>query len=175
MLNLDMDEVLVGLVQGINKSCRGGRPLTLLPGIYDLNDIFNFDAVGRIECATAHWWANLPRTPWASDLVECILERFEPSQIRILTRYVSPACAAGKIVWMKSNYPRISNQITLVSGDKSFACQAGDILIDDYTPNIDAWCGHGILVPQTWNTLHGTDVMTHIENALSCIRDTEHG
>lgn len=175
-VNIDMDGVLVDLVGGVNRSYRHSRPLEL-KGDYDLNKIFNFDAMNKIENATSTFWANLPREPWASDLVECILDRFLPSQIRVLTKYVSPACAAGKIVWMKYNYPRIAEQIVLVSNDKEFACNPNDILIDDYAKNTSAWRargGYAITVPQPWNIVSG-DPMTHIERELNLYRDTGHG
>lgn len=175
VLNLDMDGVLVDLLMGLHRS-HSRRPLVTPCGTYDFSEILGWQP--RWSSYTATWWANLPRTEWASDLVECIMSRYEASQIRILTKYVSPACAAGKIVWMKSNYPKITEQIVLVSHDKEFACNTGDILIDDYDPNVAAWRKHGgigITVPQPWNSLHGHDVMQHIERELNYARDTEHG
>lgn len=175
ILNLDMDGVLVDLLMGLHRS-HSRRPLTVKPGTYDFTKILGWTP--RWEMYTAHWWANLPRTEWASGLVEMLLDRFEPSQIRILTKYNSPACAAGKIVWMKCNYPRIAEQIVLVSDDKSFACNTGDILIDDYEKNIEAWCavgGLGVTVPQPWNKYHGSDVLAHVEGTLNGYRDTGHG
>lgn len=174
-LNLDMDGVLVDILMGLHRS-RSRRPLTIKPGSYDFSYLLGWEPQWQKYSAT--WWANLPRTDWASDLVECVMSRFMPSQVRILTKYVSPACAAGKLVWMKSNYPRITEQIVLVSHDKDFACNPGDILIDDYGKNIVAWRargGIGITVPQPWNELHGMDVMPHIERELDYARDTGHG
>jgi 5'(3')-deoxyribonucleotidase len=175
MLNLDMDGVLVDLLAGLHRS-RSRRPLIVKPGTYDFSEILGWNP--QWDKYSATWWANLPRTEWASDLVEAIIERYMPSEVRILTKYVSPACAAGKLVWIKANYPRIAEQIVLVSHDKDFACQKNDILIDDYEGNTVPWSkkgGYSILVPQPWNSLHGNDVMQHIERELDAIRDTEHG
>lgn len=176
--NIDMDGVLVDLITGMNKSVRHGRKLIVPMGTYDFNEIFGCDVVKKMTLASANWWANLPRTSFASDLVELVLDRFEVSSIRILTKYISPSCAAGKIVWMKYNYPKIAEQIVLVADDKSFACRGDDILIDDHDGNIDTWraCGGiGILVPAPWNKLGNADPMPAIETQMRGIGDTDHG
>lgn len=172
MINLDMDGVLVDLMGGVNYSFYGGHMPTQTE--YGLSDFANT----RLSVASPHWWANLSPEPFATELVSVLLTAYTPSQIRILTKYVSPMAAAGKIVWMKSNFPYLSEQITLVSHEKSFACRRGDILIDDYDNNISAWNavgGFGITVPQPWNKARGLPVLQTVIGALDDHRDTEHG
>lgn len=178
IINIDMDGVLVDLTGSINDSVRRGRPLTIPMGVYDLNTIFGLDIEKKLAVASDTWWANCKRTSFATDLVELVMDRFEASSIRILTKYVSPACAAGKIVWMKYNYPRIAEQIVLVSDDKSFACRGDDILVDDYEKNINTWRavgGIGILVPAPWNSYGNADPMVAIEQQMRGIKDSYHG
>jgi 5'(3')-deoxyribonucleotidase len=101
-------------------------------------------------------------------LVEVILDYWDDSGICVLTHAVTPAAAAGKIVWMKLNFPILAHRILIVTGPKSVVRPGyADILIDDCDENIRLWePGYGITVPQTWNKLHAVDVLPHVEAQL---------
>jgi hypothetical protein len=159
-----MDGVLVDLISGIGKPDH--------PSFYKLEDMYNRKI--DISDYDSTWWAALPRTPFASDLVEAVLDTGYP--VRVLTKACSPASAAGKIRWMQEHFPRFNN-IAVIVGDKAQYAKSLDILIDDYRLNISEWIlagGYGITVPQPWNGLT-VDVMEHVEGMLRGYRDTEHG
>ena len=89
------------------------------------------------------------------ELIEYACNTFD--DVRILTKYVSPNCAAGKAAW-DSPVP-----IILTPHDKMFAWEKNSILIDDKPGN---WSSRQILVPADWNDLSGEPVMAFIKEQL---------
>lgn len=178
MIYLDMDGVLVDLHAGIHKALGRKRPMVLKPGIWDLDDLFGRKI--KLDEYSIEWWANLPRTSFASDLVECLLAHEKPSNIFVCTKPASPYSAAGKMVWMAYNYPMLAERMIICRGSKALSVnpKADDILIDDYDLNNKHWKeagGFAITVPQPWNGMHGTPEVEHVERELRSFREQSHG
>jgi hypothetical protein len=94
---------------------------------------------------------------WTEDgkRIVALLEPFKPC---ILSASLMPQATAGKLLWLKSNYPATvkDGRAIIVSGHAGKAAIAGPgkILIDDKNENIDEWeaaGGIGILYPRPWN------------------------
>lgn len=178
MIYLDMDGVLVDLVAGIHKSLNRKRPMVIKKGCWDLDELFGRKI--ELDNYSIEWWANLPRTAFASDLVESLLAHFKPGDIHICTKPSSPYSAAGKMVWMTYNYPVLAENMLIVKGSKARACNPGptDVLIDDYDVNNQEWKeagGYAITVPQPWNGMHGMPEVEYVESQLKCYIDERLG
>ncbi len=170
MIYLDMDNTLVNLNLGIHKALGRKGAMVTKPGTYDLNIIFGTPI--DLTQYSSDWWANLPRTDWASDLVECVMAHFQPSDICVLSAInpLAPRSMTGKLLWLRDNYPFLAERVVLTTVPKEVCCHGlNDVLIDDYDLNNKHWkeCGgFAITVPQPWNGLHGAPVIEHIEHEI---------
>lgn len=129
------------------------------PGCYDIEESFPHISTKELwehpSIKHPEFWADLPRTPWADELMEFILSKFPKDQICFLTMPVlDPQCAAGKMKWFKRHYPSFK---FLIGTSKKFCAGPGKWLLDDSDKNVTEFNKHGgkgILFPRVWNNLH---------------------
>lgn len=119
------------------------------------------------EIATSEFWANLPLTPWADELMEIVKSRF--NRIAFMTQCTGTAgCAAGKWEWMDRRFPSIPR---CVVDQKRWLASPGAVLIDDSDGNVQMWQRYGgdaVLFPRVWNRLfeQKNDPLGHVRAQL---------
>ena len=139
------------------------------PGVCSIEEVTGLTAKAvwnHPEVTHKDFWASLPKTPWADDLLALLRRR--TSEICFLTKPVlDPGCAAGKMRWFKKHYPGVK---FLIGTSKKFCAGPGKILIDDSEENVDEfneYGGRGILFPRVWNKLHSIgDPLAYIADQL---------
>lgn len=101
------------------------------------------------------FWAELPLTPWALDLIDLCTKYVHKSEIAICT---SPTkcgdCLAGKLDWIETYLPDWMHRQYLMTPRKAFCAAPGHVLIDDAYENTQAFQeaeGRAITFPQPWN------------------------
>jgi hypothetical protein len=97
------------------------------------------------------FWRNLPKYPWADDLVAAITAG---CKCYILTSIGGGACSAtGKIQWLQNHYPELAKS-AILTRRKEMLAAPGRVLIDDDPGNCQKWVergGWGILFPHPRN------------------------
>jgi 5'(3')-deoxyribonucleotidase len=73
------------------------------------------------------FWENLPKLPWADDLVGLCLRLYE---VHILTTPAVPECVPGKMRWLDRWYPILSDG-AIHTSEKYLLAGAGRVLVDD--------------------------------------------
>lgn len=102
-----------------------------------------------------NYWADLPKMPGADTLIT----HLRKYGFAILTGVPHQGGEKAKIqkrIWLKNHYGIEVDVICCFSKDKANYCQVGDILIDDWLPNIERWYqagGIGILHTSIEDTL----------------------
>jgi len=111
------------------------------------------------------FWANLPLTPEAGEILELAEARF--SQVCLLSNPMNkPQAIVGKIRWIERHFPHLPH---LLGSCKHFCASDGAVLIDDHDDNVEAFCeagGMGILLPRPWNKLHYLNPMEYLRRRL---------
>jgi hypothetical protein len=102
------------------------------------------------------FWEKLPWTEDGKQIVSLV----EPYKPTILTCSALSCAAAGKLEWLRREYPdTLKDKRVLISAGhvtKAAVAGPGKVLIDDKNENIDEWeatGGMGILYPRPWNRL----------------------
>jgi 5'(3')-deoxyribonucleotidase len=154
MIFLDVDGVLADSASEFYKV--HGRPDLNFKTIpqYDFSGTLGITyeqawADPRVACYD--FWRDLPKLPWADEVVEITKAK---GQIAFLTQPIrSPMCAAGKKAWMAEHFPDVP---FFICDKKVLLAREGLTLVDDYEKNVDAWNekgGRGILFPAPYNEL----------------------
>lgn len=121
-------------------------------------DVDGKELWGRID-QNPHFWENLPKLPYADELVRSLLSNFDQSDIDILTTpSMSDYCYTGKREWLRRNFPdqylwSYRNFNPLVK--KQDLARPGYLLIDDKPSNCEKWReagGVAILYPAPYNS-----------------------
>ncbi|MDA3962145.1 MAG: hypothetical protein PF961_15240 [Planctomycetota bacterium] len=103
----------------------------------------------RIDEAGARFWAELPETPWAQDLVTAARRAGE---VVIATAPSNdPGAAAGKVRWMQQRFGKRFRSFA-ITPRKDLLAAPGRLLIDDTPKHVDAFTAGGgaaVLMP-TW-------------------------
>lgn len=128
---------------------------------------------GDQRMAPASFWADLPKTPWADELMDLVSHYFKPAEQCFLTKPLpNSASAAGKQAWIERHYPQ---HHYLIGGGKHFCASPQRVLLDDADHNCDAFVAHGghaITFPRRWNSLHATaDPLAHVANELERLKE----
>lgn len=110
--------------------------------------------------ATIDFWANLPKTPEADELVELCEKSVGRENVCVMTApgYGDAAVRAmrGKQIWIQNNFPQFADKQVLYGKPKWFAASPWNILIDDSDSNVDKfreWGGNYVLFPRPWNRM----------------------
>lgn len=153
---LDVDGVVADLCGAL--AVRFKRPVSTWPrGDYDLSRILGFESHGALWNDLGHeFWAMLPLTPWARDLVSLVDAEFGCHRVVFVTvsELLDPGCASGKAVWLREHFP---GRAWFIGPNKAVLARPGALLIDDADVNVAAWQdrdGPAILLPARWNARH---------------------
>ena len=105
--------------------------------------------------STPNYWADLPKMPEADTLIN-YLKNYGFMILTGIPHSGSEKAQNEKRIWLKNHYGIETNIVCCFSKDKANYCQVGDILIDDWSPNIERWIkagGTGILHTSVDDTL----------------------
>jgi len=94
------------------------------------------------KCNSHEFWANIPRYPWAKDLVR-LVDRSGINFTFLTKAPMGTGAWSGKARWIESNFGAHQNKLWVVRGDKSIMAQKGYLLIDDKTSSIEGWRERG--------------------------------
>lgn len=121
-------------------------------------------------------WATIPKTSYADWLLTLCARLVGERNVFIATSTINtPACVAGKMMWLQSELPDWMRSQYLLTPRKYLVANSESLLIDDYSKNTDLFeanGGHTILVPRPWNCLKGEDVETQLILGLDRFFDT---
>lgn len=105
----------------------------------------------KIDGAGHDFWADMPKLPWAEDLVE-MLTRSRLTTILCTSPTLSDECNSGKVAWISKNFPQFHRQFMITPCKHLLR---GDfVLIDDSDDNVEKFRRNdhpAILFPQPWN------------------------
>ena len=100
------------------------------------------------------FWRDIPLTEEFHKLVPALLDLFGPDHIVIVSSPCqTPGCVEGKREWIRKWVPALKND-TFFGKSKHKLAGGRKILVDDHTPNVDAFRragGKAVLVPRPWN------------------------
>lgn len=151
----DLDGVLVDFVSAALQE-HGRANLEWPPGVWSMEEVLGLstDAFWQpIRQRGAAFWAELPRYPWAEELVAALEARF--GGITIATRPDEhPSSSHGKALFCTRHLP--GRPVAMLPA-KHLLSRPGRLLIDDSDHNVEAWRqagGEAILFPRRWNALH---------------------
>lgn len=152
---LDVDGVLADFV---------GATLNLLGRQEVFVDRWNFhEQLGmtanelwkKIDAAGHEFWANIPRLPWAHDVLNLLtihgLGGFVSDVILCTSPSLSDGCNSGKVAWIRKNFPEFSRRFMITPC--KYLLRGDFILIDDHDVNVKSFPDgqRTILFPQPWN------------------------
>lgn len=103
-----------------------------------------------------NYWYNLDKMPDADNLAN-YLKNFNYKILTGCPQLGFTKAVVEKNAWVKQNISPHLEVIACLTKDKTNYCQRGDILIDDWPPNIEAWekaGGIGILHTNAENTIN---------------------
>lgn len=139
----DMDGVLANLVRGLCKKYKIKAPKgQLIPQDFPAEDIGgSFSTIfNDLEKETSDFWTNLQPFDHTDQILRLIRECAPRDYYFLSSVVLTPACHYGKAEWIRRNIGRDALQrLILCCGNKSFACQPGDILIDDRRDHCNDW------------------------------------
>lgn len=111
------------------------------------------------------FWANLPKTEEADELVVLCEKLFGRENICILTApglgEAASKAIRGKQIWFEKNFPQFVDHQILFGKAKHFCASDKSILLDDNDKNIEKfreWGGLTCKMPRLWNTLWDVEV-----------------
>lgn len=157
MVFLDMDGVIADFVGSTCKAHGLESPYgnTNCLGIFEMEQCWGMSEEDFWKpLGTFEFWADMPKTPEADEIVDFLLCKFGKENICILTNpSFYDGCISAKKQWVKKNYPMLAGQM-LFGSQKQFLAGSGRFLVDDRDKNIQSFNkfgGHGITVPRPWN------------------------
>ena len=167
---LDMDGVITDFVGEVNE--RMGIPRDTIPSKWAWVEDFGFTLDQVNDWCTIDFWANLGWMPDGRDILRLVTSTFKPEQIYLLTAPMSnPGSYTGKALWVQKHLPEYSKRLIVTPAPKSLFARPDTLLIDDKDGNVEGFInagGNAILVPRSWNELHGWagDTYQVVKNSL---------
>ncbi len=143
MIYCDLDGVLADFNQTF-KDLTGKYP----------NEVSRHD-LWKVVSTIPNYWAILNVMPDGKELMS-FLSKYPYQILTGLPMNGYNKAEIEKCQWVRKNVSRDIKIICCLSRDKSLYCKAGDILIDDYAPNIHRWekaGGIGILHQNAADTI----------------------
>lgn len=143
-----------------------------VPGEYWLEEAFgitNSEAWQHPSVRDPKFWSGAPKTPWADELVDLIVEKAGGKKnVCFLTKpTLEPSCASAKVAWLSKHYGDIHY---LIGTSKKYCAGPGKTLVDDHDANVEEFTlhgGRGILFPRIWNSGHRiADPMAYLRSIL---------
>jgi 5'(3')-deoxyribonucleotidase len=94
------------------------------------------------KCRGEEFWVNIPVFPWAQDLVNLV--NANTKEWAFLTKAnLDDTCYQGKARWIRKHFPKHTERLWIVRGDKHIAASQDCLLIDDHPENIAGWLNAG--------------------------------
>jgi 5'(3')-deoxyribonucleotidase len=134
---LDMDEVLVDTTYNVMKYHN-------LPnfyrdpknhGIYYIHHLAKMKHEEMWHVLDADFWANLPKMPWANQMIETACKIVGANNVYILSAPIESAgCCFGKQQWIRKHFPFLSPNLILTCA-KHAAIAKNSMLFDDSENN----------------------------------------
>lgn len=123
-------------------------------GKFDIAETYGISAESFWEILERgdQFWCNMKPFPWANHLLSH-LEKIAPVTI-CTSPSLHEACPSQKLKWCNKHLGLRSNAV-MIGGRKYLMAKPGNLLIDDYDKNVNAFReagGHAIKVPSNWNT-----------------------
>jgi 5'(3')-deoxyribonucleotidase len=156
---IDMDGVLTDLIKAICARHNVPNPYlysTDYIGIWDTACVLGMSNTQFWSVTESHeFWANLPKTPWADEIISRAVKSYGWDRMRICS---SPALShwswSGKAAWIRKWYPKLSRKMRLMTDSKFELAKPGRMLLDDKPSAVYDWVGAGgcgIVIPADWN------------------------
>jgi len=166
---LDLDGVIVDLFErleevfNLQKGSLARKPYPCLPDSIDISEKIGMTQIDFwSKFNNIKFWENLPKFPWADDLVIACFSNNSIKDCYILTApsKIAYASASGKFGWLKKHYPYFSdNGKVIITNKKHMIAGKDRILVDDTIEKIEKFVeygGTGILFPQIYNKNYDT-------------------
>lgn len=156
---LDMDGVLADFVGGACQIHSRDNPYQDVchNGRYDIASILKMSNTEFWQPMGKDFWANLPLTAEALDLVDLVVGYFGLENVCILSSpNLNHESMMGKLIWIERHLPQFRRQF-LFGPRKQFCAAPNHVLIDDHDDNarnFTAAGGKGFLYPRPWNSAH---------------------
>lgn len=154
-LFLDMDGVIADFVTPTCELHKRPNPYLTGETEYNMCKLFDVTYEDFIRGMEMDFWVDLPKTPFADDVVDLVLSKFDIDDICILTAPTDNAgCIPGKREWIIKHFPQLKNNM-IFTGQKQFCAHGNALLIDDHDRNIELFKVNGgktILFKQPWNS-----------------------
>jgi 5'(3')-deoxyribonucleotidase len=148
---IDMDGVIADFVKGWRKL--KALDHTPINTIYDMCAHHGIDETEFWKDIDQDFWANLPKTPEADELISMITVKYHASMICITSKGPVPGGEEGKFRWIRHHYPYLSAHVMFGYGRHFFANKKA-LLIDDCEDNVTlfrSYGGNAVLLPRPWN------------------------
>jgi 5'(3')-deoxyribonucleotidase len=150
---IDMDGVLVDFVEGVCKAKNVENPYTTSTfREYGIEKVLGKDIWEGLE---EDFWANLPKSQIADDVIKVCTDFFGKDHCYIATSpTLNVGCASGKKAWIKKYYPELYEKVIIIK-EKSLLAKPTSILVDDSDVKIGDFRlagGYGYLIGRPWNT-----------------------
>lgn len=109
-----------------------------------------------LYCDISFWH----RLEWMHDgkeILAAVESKFKDIYL-LTTPMPNPGSGTGKMLWVKKNLPQHYKHLIISSAPKKLLAKRDCILIDDCDKYVDEFVeegGQAILIPRSWNSLHG--------------------
>lgn len=122
--------------------------------VLDLLGVKTKEFWDTVDKAGFQHWANLPRYPWATELMNACKAIAPTVVLTTPSRHVNSV--KGKVCWLQRHFGMKFDGY-LIGTAKHFCARPGSLLIDDSDLNCNKFREHGgeaIVFPQPWNSRH---------------------
>jgi 5'(3')-deoxyribonucleotidase len=159
---LDVDGVLADIIPAICKVHDIENPFDKPEnkGKWEMSDICPLSPKEMWDPIEEDFWATIPVTSDAQQIVDLLTEKFGESNICLLTSpTLDPRCASGKIKWIEKEFPQFKRQF-LIGPNKAFCARSTHLLVDDAEHNVTAFKAAGggaFLLPRYCNKHHADE------------------
>ena len=148
---LDLDGVLADFVAGAAR-LHGKDPASVTT--WDFFERWSLTAADFWNPLGREFWANLPLTPEAHQIVALCEQAVGKENICLLTSPCdTDGCPEGKRDWVKKHLPDYRRRL-LIGAAKEFCATPRSLLVDDHDANCKAFLlagGVPCLFPRPWN------------------------
>lgn len=150
---IDMDGVLVDFVEGVCKAKNVENPYaTSTFREYGIEKVLGKDMWEGLE---EDFWANLPKSQIADDIVKVCIDFFGKDHCYIATSpTLNIGCASGKKAWIKKYYPDFYEKVIIIK-EKYLLARPNTLLVDDSDAKVSDFRlagGYAYLVNRPWNS-----------------------
>lgn len=161
---IDLDGIVADFVRGLMARYKKPWPYDTVRGekAWDISQLWGMTWEDLERGLDRSFWSNLPKTAEADDVMSLASNLCGRQNLCFLSSPVRTlGCADGKRLWVEEHYPGVPLLLSCAAQGaavpKHFLAHERAILIDDHSPNVDAFDLHGgeaFLFPRPWNRRH---------------------